>query len=60
MLGISYPTVRGRLDALIAALGYSGGAAGEAEPEDKAAVLEALERGELSLEEAERRLRGES
>jgi hypothetical protein len=57
-LGISYPTVRGRLDQLIDALGMLSVAA---EPElsraDKDAVLEALGRGELSVEEAEARLR---
>lgn len=60
VLGISYPTVRARLDSLLAALGFAGaGAASAPSEEDKAAVLEALERGELTLEEAERRLRGE-
>jgi hypothetical protein len=59
-LSISYPTVRGRLDQLLASL--------ELHPREEAApvegehgrvaVLDALSRGELSLEEAERRLRG--
>jgi hypothetical protein len=57
-LGISYPTVRARLDGLLAALGFGGADIAPSEA-DKAAVLEALERGELSLEEAERQLRGE-
>jgi hypothetical protein len=59
-LGISYPTVRARLDNVLAALGFGGGgeSAGPSEA-DKEQVLEALERGELTLDEAERRLRGE-
>jgi hypothetical protein len=57
-LGISYPTVRARLDGLLASLRLIDGAdtASEADQQD---VLEALERGEITLEEAERRLRGE-
>lgn len=57
-LGISYPTVRGRLDQLIDALGMLSIAdAAQVSPADKADVLAALERGELSVEEAEARLR---
>lgn len=55
-LGISYPTVRSRLDAVLEALG-----AGRPEPAaDRAQVLEMLERGEITPEEAEKMLRGES
>ncbi len=55
-LGISYPTVRSRLDAVLEALG-----AGRPEPgADQAQVLEMLERGEITPEEAEKMLRGES
>lgn len=58
-LSLSYPTVRGRLDQLIAALGLPPRGAQEAPPAaSRVDVLEALERGELSLDEAERRLRG--
>jgi hypothetical protein len=57
-LGISYPTIRARLDGLLAALGF-GAEEQHVSEADKSAVLEALERGELSLDEAERRLRGE-
>jgi hypothetical protein len=58
-LGISYPTVRSRLDQLIDALGMlSAGVETELTPADRAAVLAALERGELSVSEAESRLRG--
>ncbi|TBH17642.1 DUF2089 domain-containing protein [Thermus thermamylovorans] len=55
VLGVSYPTVRARLDALLKALGYEG----EEQGEERLEVLEALRRGEISLEEAVARLRGE-
>ena len=59
-LSISYPTVRGRLDSLLEALELeatemAGDVGGSAARED---VLEALERGDLSVDEAERQLRG--
>ncbi len=61
VLGISYPTVRNRLDGIIEALDLRA-------PEREAArssqqrrlVLEALERGELTVAEALQRLRGEA
>ena len=56
ILGVSYPTVRARLDALLKALGY------EAEEErggERLEVLEALRRGEITVEEAVARLKGE-
>lgn len=56
-LGISYPTVRARLEEVIAKLGY------EAEPHDipdPANVLASLEKGEMTVEEAIRRLQGEA
>jgi hypothetical protein len=52
-LGISYPTVRSRLDALLAALGF-GEQVGK---EDSGRVIEMLERGEITPEEAEKLLR---
>ena len=71
-LGISYPTVRGRVDALIRSLGLSDGSAAEdAFPEafedeadatgpatDRRAILERLARREISAEEAADALRG--
>jgi len=58
-LNISYPTVRGRLDQLLEALDLYSEAESEGEDQpSRDSVLEALERGELSVEEAERRLRG--
>ncbi|MFO7638179.1 MAG: DUF2089 domain-containing protein [bacterium] len=52
-LGISYPTVRSRLDAVLAALGE-----GAAPAADGGRVIEMLERGEITAEDAERMLRG--
>lgn len=60
-LGISYPTVRGRLDSVIEVLGYA--AFKEKEPESekmnpleeslrRQKILEALGRGEISAQEA--------
>ena len=54
-LGISYPTVRSRLDAVLAALGFADQAASAGSNE----VIEMLERGEISPEEAEKLLRGD-
>jgi hypothetical protein len=59
-LGISYPTVRGRLHDVIRALGYE---VGDEEPlpgEDKRReILQELSEGRLSSDEAIRILRGE-
>ena len=49
-LGISYPTVRSRLDAVIKALGCDAG--GEERSAKREEILKALERGELSPEQA--------
>jgi hypothetical protein len=57
-LGLSYPTVRGRLDSLLAALGLAATAVEDGEAQGRRAVLDALERGEITAEEAVRRLRG--
>ncbi|AOT71423.1 DUF2089 domain-containing protein [Geosporobacter ferrireducens] len=64
-LGISYPTVRNRLEGAIQALGYSTEKAGDQVEEsrnsqsinqEKQAILDALEKGEISSQEATRRL----
>ena len=55
MLGVSYPTVRARFDAMVRALGYE--VADESE-DARGDVLAALERGEIGAEEATRRLQG--
>jgi hypothetical protein len=58
-LGISYPTVRARLDEVIRAMGYpahpDAPPRGE-DPADRRRVLEALREGKLTPEEAARRL----
>ena len=46
-LGLSYPTVRGMLEAALAALGLDS-----VPPPDKGEVLERLEAGEITAEEA--------
>ena len=67
LLGISYPTVRGKLNTLLEALGYPGdtGDAPVSAPvqspdsRPRKEVLDAINRGELGVEEALRRLRKE-
>ncbi len=56
ILGLSYPTVRARLDALLKALGYE--AQEDGAEEERLKVLEALRRKEITLEEAVERLKG--
>ncbi len=57
-LGISYPTVRGRLDAVIQALGFDVEKTDrEAESKRRSEVLAALERGEISSQEAAQQLK---
>ena len=51
-LGVSYPTARARFDAVLARLGIERPAA----TPDRDAVLEALARGEIDVEEAVSRL----
>ena len=66
-LGVSYPTIRNRVEALIRALGLSDGpplpvasaAAGpQVDPQTLRAVLERLARKEITAEEAAAALRG--
>lgn len=69
-LGISYPTVRSRLDGVIEALGYGVDKEGvpenekdslvESESLRRQGILEALERGEISAQEATRQMRKQS
>ncbi|AFM40157.1 hypothetical protein Desaci_1120 [Desulfosporosinus acidiphilus SJ4] len=65
-LGISYPTVRSRLDSVIEALSYSFENVKESAPENSIAdeerlrrqeILEALNRGDISAQEATRQMR---
>lgn len=65
---LSYPTLRNRLQAIIRALGYEPGLDAEEDEsyqeatvpdaEERQRVLDALEKGEISFEEAMRRLEG--
>jgi len=59
-LGMSYPTVRARLNELIRALGYEIEDRGsELSAEERQEILEKLSRGELSSAEAVALLQGE-
>jgi hypothetical protein len=69
-LGLSYPTVRGRVETLLRVLGLGDGPAQPAEPtaaptepaidpELRRSVLERLSRHELTAEQAAAALRGE-
>jgi len=53
VLGLSYPTVRLRFDTLLRTLGYETGPDAGVE---RAGVLDRLEKGEISAEEAARQL----
>lgn len=61
-LGISYPTVRGRLESLIRALGYSVDSdekhiTGEQYSKQRKLILDRLSQGEISASEAVRMLK---
>jgi len=60
-MALSYPTVRNRLQEVIRALGYEPGKEETAEisDEQRLNVLEELDSGKISAEEAMRRLHGE-
>ena len=60
-VGLSYPTIRNRLHEVIRALGFEPGKDEPAEisAERRSAVLEDLETGKISADEAMRLLRGE-
>ena len=51
-LGISYPTVRSRLDEVIRALGYPVGGERASGDQDRQEILEQLARREITSEEA--------
>jgi hypothetical protein len=64
-LSISYPTVRSRLDEVIVALGYDdpgpkeqSGDAGTVPPDRRRRILDRLQAGEITAEEAIAQLRG--
>lgn len=56
-LKISYPTVRAKLDGIIKALGYEAEDKKDEEMIKREAVLKALEQGEISAEEAIKKLK---
>jgi hypothetical protein len=56
-LGVSYPTVRGKLDDIISSLGYS--TTKKVEKMDRKKVISMLENGEIPADEAIRLLNGE-
>jgi hypothetical protein len=51
-LGLSYPTVRNRLEEVIRAMGYEVGEREEVTDERRQEILERLARKEISAEEA--------
>jgi hypothetical protein len=63
-LGISYPTVKSRLESLLSALDLSPvkeeGAKKDKSAEKKAKILEQLEKGEISAAQAKEKLKGGS
>jgi hypothetical protein len=62
-MNMSYPTLRSRLDALLASLGLEPVKDQKAEKnnsEKKTKILDELERGEITAEEAKAKLRGEA
>ncbi len=62
-MGLSYPTVRNRLDQLLTALELPAGPVADANGagiEDQRRILDQLERGEISVEEAKVKIRGGS
>ena len=58
-LGVSYPTVRSRLEEIIRALGYEVGDERSADPIQRQEVLERLARKEITSEEAFKLLNAE-
>lgn len=57
-LGISYPTVRSRLNEVIRALGYDVPQEELVTPERRREVLERVQKGEITAEEAVELLKG--
>lgn len=59
-LGMSYPTVRSRLNEVIQALGYEvSESKPEVSPEERRSILEQLGSGEISSQEAVQLLQGD-
>ncbi len=51
-LGISYPTVRGKLDAIIKKLGLESSMSSDEIKNERKAVFDKLDRGEITADEA--------
>lgn len=51
-LGISYPTVRGRLDAVLERLGLKSSASADEVREERRQILSRLENGEINADQA--------
>jgi len=58
VLGVSYPTVRSKLDKVIHHMGDPRKKA--VDPEARKAILEKLDRGDISREEAEKQFQEEA
>ncbi len=60
-LGLSYPTIRSRLHEVIRALGYEPGREEPSplSPEERRRILDDLDEGKITYEQAMRLLRGE-
>ena len=60
-LGLSYPTLRGRFNDILRTMGFEAQKedVGTLSAEDRRQILENLDKGEISLEEAEQMLKGE-
>ena len=51
-LGISYPTVRGRLDKIISTLGLNVGLSKDEIKEERKSILDRLSKGEITVDDA--------
>jgi hypothetical protein len=61
-MNLSYPTLRSRLNEIVRALGYEPGkdeGPVQLTPDDRREILERLDQGQITWEEAQARLRGE-
>ncbi|MGI6069271.1 MAG: DUF2089 domain-containing protein [Blautia sp.] len=56
-LGISYPTVRSKLDSIIQTLGYGAQDTPDEEMRRRESILKAVEQGSITVEEAIRQLK---
>lgn len=61
-IGLSYPTIRNRLQEVIRAMGYEPGGeeTGKMSDEERRRILESLEQGQITYREAMRMLEGEA